>query len=63
MFNRYFFFLPLILLFSNEDEMHKAYEMTVGDHGPTALNHYNGLFGVYALACNKNGELLHDNKK
>lgn len=48
-------------LFDSEQEMLDFYYLTVGDDGPTQLNHYNGEMRVYALTCDPTGQLLSEN--
>lgn len=48
-------------LFDTEQEMRDFYDLTVGDDGPTKLNHYNGQTSVYALTCSPDGQLLSEN--
>ena len=50
-----------VLVFDTECEMWDYYKQTVGDDGPTSVNSYGGLHGVYALTCSANGELMNEN--
>jgi len=49
------------LLFDSEEEMQKAFDMTVGDDGPCRKNKYNGPVRVYACTCDDKGELMNTN--
>ena len=50
-----------ILIFEDNAEMEHYYKMTIGDDGPTELNPYNGIYRVYALICNADGEFVGEN--
>lgn len=49
------------LLFDSEEEMQTAFDITVGDGGPTVINGYVGPVSVYMLTCSANGELRNEN--
>lgn len=49
------------LLFDDEEEMHDAYEQTVGDDGPTQLNPYHGPVRAYAVTCGPDGVARNEN--
>lgn len=49
------------ILFDSEEEMHDAFDKTVGDGGATRLNPYNGEVRVYAVNCSPKGELMNEN--
>ena len=51
----------LFLFFDTEAERDEAYQRTIGDDGPTALNPYNGPARIYALTCSPQGQLLNEN--
>lgn len=50
-----------IIIFDSAEEMEHAYQQTVGDDGPTALNQYNGKCRVSALTCYADGSLGGEN--
>jgi len=50
-----------IIAFESERLMEEAFEVTVGEDGPTKLNPYDGPARVYALTCNAKGEILNEN--
>lgn len=52
---------PVYLFFESHEEMMEAYDLVVGDDGPTAKNPYNGEARVYALTCSKTGKLETEN--
>jgi hypothetical protein len=49
------------ILFDSQEEMERAFELCVGDDGPTSLNSYNGPVRIFALTCSNKGELLNEN--
>lgn len=49
------------ILLGTKKEIEHAYELVVGDDGPTKLNPYNGPATVYALTCDSRGRLHNEN--
>jgi len=50
-----------VLIFDTRKEMETAFELTVGDDGPTKRNPYSGPAKVYAATCNDLGEIETEN--
>jgi len=48
-------------LFDHEDDMEHAFDITIGDSGPTKWNDYSGPASIYALTCNPEGVTLDEN--
>jgi len=51
----------IYMLFDTWAEMDYYYKSIVGDDGPTETNPYNGIVKVYALSCDKCGQLMNEN--
>lgn len=51
----------MYIFFKTKKEMEKHFWLTVGDDGPTGLNHYNGPVKIYALTCDPRGQTLNEN--
>ena len=49
-----------ILVFDSDEEMELHYNQVVGD-SPTKMNSYNGDCRIYAVTCDAEGNLLHEN--
>jgi hypothetical protein len=48
-------------LFDHRDDLDYAFDVTVGDNGPTMWNDYDGPASVYALTCGPDGVELDEN--
>lgn len=49
------------VFFDTEAELDDAFDLTVGDDGPTPSNRYDGEARVYALTCSNTGQILTEN--
>lgn len=50
-------------LFDHEDDMEYAYDLTVGEAGPTEWNDYKGPAIVNAVTCGPQGILINENSR
>jgi hypothetical protein len=48
-------------LFDHQDDMEHAFDITVGDSGPTKWNDYEGPASVYAVTCGPDGVEINEN--
>lgn len=50
-----FMYGSMELVFDDEESAWEAFNMTVGDDGPTKTNQYNGPVNIFAYICGPNG--------
>ena len=49
------------LTFDTRKERDEAFDLTVGDEGPTKRNKYDGIVKIYALTCDPDGTFGNEN--
>lgn len=48
-------------LFDHKDDLEYAFDVTIGDRGPTMWNDYQGPAVIYAVTCGPNGVEIDEN--